>query len=75
MIFRLAPFHECYIYFIIPNFILVLSKHGVGSYNENIMGTCYEWMNNISHKRVVFVNSLSAPTGRDRHLNKSCHNN
>ena len=73
MIFRLASSQECYIYFIIPNIIPLFSNHGARiPKTTQCVSATNDWI--IFHKRVVFVNSLNVQTGRDRRLNKSCHN-
>ena len=62
--FRLAPSQECYIYFIIPNIIPLFSYHGERSFKDNAV--CKKVCNNIFHKRIVFVKSLSLQVGRVR---------
>ena len=49
----------------------------MGSSGDNVAKyvTSANEYNNIVHKRVVFVKSLSAQIGRDRHLNKSLTTN
>ena len=65
--FRLAPSQECYIYIIIPNIIPLLSNHGERSLKDNAMCKKVRMIvNNIFHKRIVFVNSLSPQAGRNR---------
>ena len=61
------------IYFIIPNVIPLFSNHGarVPKTTQCVIAT-NDFI--IFPKRVVFVNSLNAQTGRDSRLNKSCHN-